>query len=49
MVTDKYIARMQELEILVGEINMVVISPRSTEAKLSIIKALLRSDVIKER
>jgi len=42
-------ARMQELERLVGEINMIIISPRSSEGKLSIIKALLRADIVKER
>ena len=42
-----YAKRMQELEQLVGEINMVVLSPRSEKAQLSIIKGLLRADILK--
>lgn len=45
---DAYAKRLQELEQLVGEINMIVISPRSTEAKLFIIRGLLRADILKE-
>jgi hypothetical protein len=46
---DELSKRMQELEELVGTINMVVISPRSDKGKLAIIKALLRADITKER
>ena len=43
---DAYVKRMQELEKLVGEINMIVLSPRSDEGKLSIIRSLLRADIL---
>ena len=46
---DAYAARLQELEQLVGHINMILVSPRSNEAKLSIVRGLLRADLLKER
>lgn len=40
------IDRLDKLEKLVGEINLVAVSDRSDGGKLSIIRALLRADII---